>query len=123
MKRDMDLVRDILLRIEDNPLLDGTRELHFHSAEEMGLQNRSADEVAYNFSLLVDAGFVDGAPGAFLPIIVRRLTWEGHEFLASIKSETVWAKTKERIKDLPDVALGLLPDIALAVTKQHFHLP
>ena len=86
MKRDMDLIRDILIRIEDDPKMDGTREFYFQTAEEMGFCNHSSDEVAYHFSLLVEEGFVDGAASAFLPIIARRLTCREHLFALSTTS-------------------------------------
>lgn len=122
MKRDMDLIRDILIRIEDDPKMDGTREFYFQTAEEMGFPNHSSDEVAYHFSLLVEEGFVDGAASAFLPIIVRRLTWRGHEFLANVKDAGIWGKTKARVKDLPSVAITVVAAIAEAEIKKHLGL-
>jgi Hypothetical protein (DUF2513) len=123
MKRDMDLIRDILIRIESDSQMDGTREFYFSTAEEMGFPDHSSEEVAYNFSLLVEEGFVDGAASAFLPIVVRRLTWGGHEFLDNIKDAGIWGKTKARIKDLPSVGLKVVAAIAEAELKKHFLLP
>ena len=123
MKRDMELIRDILIRIEDDPQMDGTREFYFYSAKEMGFPDRSSEEVSYNFSLLVEEGFVDGAASVFLTIIVRKLTWDGHEFLGNIKSGTIWAKTKDRVKDLPGIALKMVAEIAMAEARKHVGLP
>ena len=123
MKRDMDLIRDILIRIEDDPQMDGTREFYFPTAQDMGFPDRSSEEVAYNFSLLVEEGFVNGAASAFLPIIVRSLTWRGHEFLDNIKDAGIWKKTKERLKGLPNVALTVVGAIAEAEVKKHLGLP
>lgn len=120
--RDVDLIRDILGRIESDSQMDGTREFYFNTAEEFGLPDRSSDELVYNFSLLVEAGFVDGEACAVLPIIVRRLTWSGHEFLDSIKDAGIWEKTKERIKGLPGVALAVVAAIAEAELKKHLGL-
>lgn len=122
MNRDMDFIRDILIRIEDDPQMDGTREFYFVTADEFGFPDRSSDELAYNFSLLVEAGFVEGGAGAVLPIIVRRLTWHGHEFLDSIKDAGIWEKTKERIKGLPGVALAVVAAIAEAELKKRLGL-
>jgi len=122
MKRDMDLIREILISIEDNPQMDGTREFYFSTPEEMGFPNQSADELAYNYSLLVEAGFVDGGNTAFWPLVVRRLTWKGHEFLASIKDKGIWEKTKARIKDLPGVTLAVVAAIAESELKKYLGL-
>ena len=50
MKRDMDLVREILLAIESFPF-DG-------DAHEILIQGRSQDEVAYHLKLLCEAGLI-----------------------------------------------------------------
>lgn len=122
MQRDMELIREILLVIEKNPQMDGTREFYFNSAEEMGITDHSSDEVAYNLSLLVKARFVEGSESPFLPMMVRTLTWNGHEFLDSIKDKGIWEKTKERIKGLSGVTLGVIAAIAEAEMKKHFGL-
>jgi hypothetical protein len=56
-------------------------------------------EVSYHMALLFEAGLVDGQMSKTIgpdphDFIARRLTWEGHEFLAKIRSETIWQKTK-----------------------------
>ena len=48
---------------------------------------------------------------------VGRLTWDGHELLDKIKSDTVWNKTKDTIKKkgIPFV-LDAVKEIATAIT-------
>ena len=51
-------------------------------------------------ALLIEAGLVLGQVINTLgpevqDFIVERLTWDGHEFLDSIRSDTVWQKTKK----------------------------
>ena len=50
--------------------------------------------------LLIEAGLVKGqVVGTIGPEVKdffgQRLTWEGHEFLDAIRSDTVWNKTKK----------------------------
>ena len=123
VKRDMDLIREILLRIEGNQQMDGTREFYFRNAEEMGIPNCSTDELAYNLGLLIMAGFVDGAVGAVMPMVVRSLTWEGHEFLDNIKNDDIWQKTKRQFSNLSGVGLRIVAAFAEAELKKRLGLP
>ena len=96
MKRDMDLVRAILLAAEDsNEQWLGAEALvcnawdqvtvarHFELMDEAGL-------VVADVTELLDGG-VDGS--------VRRLTWAGYDFLDNVRSESVWEDTKASIRD------------------------
>lgn len=113
VKRDMDLIRDLLLKIEGNPEMDGTREFFFNTPEEMGISGHSIGEVAYHLKLLITAGLVDGAVTIATPMqTVRSLTWDGHEFLANIKNDNIWGKTKEHFASLPDVGIKIIAAFA-----------
>jgi hypothetical protein len=119
----MDLIRDLLLRIESNPEMDGTREFYLNTPEEMGISGYSTEEVAYNLGLLINAGFVDGAVTIGNPMqVVRGLTWEGHEFLDNIKNDDIWAKTKKRFSNLSGVGLRIVAALAEAELKRHMGL-
>lgn len=122
MKRDMDLTRDLLLFIEANPKMDGSREFYFNETESMGFNEYSIDEISYHLALLVEAGFVDGAATSAVPCTIRRLTWEGHEFLDNIKNDDIWSKTKERISGLKSTALSVVAAIAESEIKKRLGL-
>lgn len=90
MKRDMDLVRDIMLAVEasdKNPL--GWVEL-----DHLG---RPESEIGYHVVLMEEAGLIEArelntmARYLSLP---KRLTWRGHEFLDAIREPEVWRRTK-----------------------------
>jgi Hypothetical protein (DUF2513) len=122
MERDLDLMRGILMSIEKNPQMDGTRKFYFSTPEEMGFPSRSMDELGYNLSLLVEDHLVVGSQGALPPLMVSRLTSLGHDFLDNIKSDTIWAKTKNQVKDLPGVSLKVIAEIAAALIRKHVGL-
>jgi hypothetical protein len=86
MKRDMDLVRAILLEVEKSPSLDGVR---------IEMPGPSREEVYYNAHLAQEAGLIDAK---FLPnsteFHVLRLTYAGHEFLDAARSDSVWSEAK-----------------------------
>lgn len=124
MKRDMDLIRDILLAIESDSRLDGTRWIMPSSdGENLGIigTSHSEEEVAYHLQLLVEAGLVRGNPTMDMPMI-SKLTWQGHEFLDNIKDQDVWSKTKDKIKGLSGVALSVVGELAAAEVKKRFGL-
>jgi len=94
MKRDMELVRAILLATEAHPKGSGWIDVK--------IEGYSQEEVAYHVKLLADAGLIEAhdltTQGDFCwkP---SSLTWHGHEFLDAVRNDTVWAKTKEVVKE------------------------
>jgi Hypothetical protein (DUF2513) len=115
MQRDMDLIRDLLLKIEADPLCNG------HYPQSVYVLGRSMEEIDYHLRLLDQAGYVTGtrAMGAYL---VRSMTWDGHEFLDNIKDATIWNQTKEKAKEIPGVSLKIIAEIATSLIRAHFHL-
>jgi hypothetical protein len=98
MKRDLDLIREILLNIEaynDNkPLTD------------LKIKEYPKEEIAYNVYLLENAGLIEGkiyfGLGTVLPegYAIFRMTWAGHDFLEACRDESRWIQAKEIIKKL-----------------------
>ncbi len=92
MKRDMDLIRQILFKIEEaNTVTDGI---------EMSFQGHSDDEIAYHLKILRQAGLIDAvdvSAGGHLAYIPTSLTWAGQEFLEAARDDTKWNKAKSII--------------------------
>lgn len=102
MKRDMELIRKILFKIEET--IDNTAKY------ELKIEGYSMEQIAYHCSLLYEGGYIhtykgNYASGSLVSFGVGRLTWDGHEFLDKIREDTIWNKTKEAIsnKGLPFV--------------------
>lgn len=127
MKRDMDLIRDLLLEIERNPLYDGTKWVHPNNPNELGITNHSFEEVDYHLVMLVEEEFVKGKVLASMDeaetVMINKLTWEGHELLDNIRDPGIWGKTKARLKGLQSVGISVLMEIAKAEIKAHLGLP
>jgi len=119
MKRDMDLVRDLLLAIENEPQYDGMRWFGIDNPAQLRVEGHSQEEVIYHLKLLIEAGLVKGrvSPDAS-SVAVNRLTWEGHEFASNIHDPKIWKETKERLKGLPGVAISVLAELAKAEIKK-----
>ena len=96
MKRDWDLVRQILLCLEDR---EGTQS-HLEPTE---IEDRIPEDVSYHIYIMEQAGLIEATCSKYanapMYCIAVRLTWEGHEFLDAIRADTTWNKTKELIKE------------------------
>ena len=96
MKRNMDLVRLILLKIEAEHKLS--------EIENIAIPGFDQETIAYHCEMLFQAGLIseyktfEPLKGVFLGFSVGGLTWSGHDFLEKIRDESVWGKTKEVIK-------------------------
>jgi hypothetical protein len=117
MTRDMDLIRDLLLRIEADPRLDGLRRER-PGPGEFGVTEENFWQVAYNLTQLIEAGMVIGETGMRMPIFTR-LTWEGHDFLDSVRDPKVWHATKERAKKAGGFTIEILAGIAKDIIKDN----
>ena len=94
MKRDMDLVRKILLELEDTPYELGGFDLE--------LEGYSPDQISYHVMLLNEAGLIEAndlstfGGKKWTP---KRLTWAGHEFIEASRDESRWEKAKNIMKE------------------------
>jgi hypothetical protein len=122
--RDMDLVRTLMIAIEQDPELDGSCEINDYGTERLGVGSYSIEQVAYHLDLLISAGMVDGVVnGAGYPPTIRHLTWEGHNFVESMKNVTVWGKAKTIVMEKGGgMTVALLAALLEKLLKQHFGL-
>jgi hypothetical protein len=130
VKRDMDLVRGLLISLEENQEFDGSTWLYCCTPQKspraalcvLDFPGHSLEEINYHASLLVGSGFVKGKVKEGKLTLINSLTWDGHEFLDNIKDVGVWEKTKERLHGIPGVALGVVAAIAEAEIKKRLGL-
>jgi hypothetical protein len=93
MKRDMDVVRRIVLSLRD--------------ANEPIEEVDGLDQQAFcmHAELLIEAGLVEGSTQRYLSnatnipdsAFLNRLTWAGQEFADAIEDDTLWAKAKDKV--------------------------
>jgi hypothetical protein len=91
MKRDLDLVRRILLHLEEGE----ANPSGFGAFVDEGYD---AGAIHYHLRLLHDAGLIEAdeiVPGQWWP---ERMTWSGHEFLDAARDEELWRETKRRVE-------------------------
>ena len=94
MKRDMELIRRILVAIEDHPESMGRVPLAF--------DGYTHQVVSYQVKLLHDQGLieaVDLSSRGDLSWCATRLTWDGHDFIEAIRDDERWSKVKNWVSD------------------------
>jgi len=107
----MDLIRDMLLKIEELPF-DGT-------FPEFEIPGRTQEELYYHAQLMQDNGLLKAKFGLGFECVVERLTYEGHEFLDAARSEKMWKKAKETLQmNAGTLTLEAL-ETALAILIKH----
>jgi predicted transcriptional regulator len=119
MRRDMDLVRQILLKLEEQ---NENRAVRL----ENELEGFDHDSIIYHIMILSEANFINAidASGARRPYyIAKSLTWQGHEFLDAIRNDTVWNQVKDEVKEKGgSIPFDLLKALALQVAAKYFGL-
>lgn len=88
MKRDLDLVRMLLLHIETGEAPKG-----FDQYDEATVSGHAA--------LVIEAGLAKGSVvrdyrGVATGAVLQNLTWEGHDFLDAARDDTLWKKAREK---------------------------
>ena len=114
MKRDMDLVREILIAVEEGNV----------NLDNIGYDR---DRINLHVELMKENGLVDavitpsydGAEHGILKCWVKRLTWEGHDFLDEARDKSIWEQAKKKcLEETSGLAIDLLRCCLVYVAKQ-----
>lgn len=121
MKRDMNLVREILMWAE-------SRE-HGYAGSNPEIEGYSDEEVGYHVYLMEQAGLVNAADATSMDddspcALLQNLTWTGHEFIDASNDDSIWSKAKEKVlKPGVSMTFSLLLDWLKAEAKTKLGLP
>jgi hypothetical protein len=123
MKRDMDLVRELLLKVEGGvstfePIASDVAEI-LGVTPEVSMSREDADKLRGHLELIEEAGFLEietrGGGGVYA---IKRITWQGYEFLDSVRDPEIWAKTKKGAAAAGGFTVDLLKDLAIGFVKK-----
>lgn len=118
MKRDMELVRTILLKLEEIPLEEMSTFLEIDGYDQQ--------TISFHVMLLDEAGLVRGTDASGFSDIswfADRLTWEGYEFLEASKDDENWKRAMSLVASkgggmvfevLKQILVAMARDAALA---------
>lgn len=123
MKGDMDLIRELMLKLE--ALVVPLTELKAIDGHEPAVQveGYATAQIDYHLLLLEQAGFIHGGglenfgmrfgPG----LGFQSLTWTGHDFLDAMRSPDVWNKAKQAASAAGGFTVDLLVSATKAISK------
>lgn len=122
MKRDMDLVLEILRYFEEREEVSVLQNLSLPGYEDR--------VVAYHLRRMYEGGLLDAetitsstTETRLINVLPFGLTWEGHEFLDSMRSEGVLQQVKSRLGGaLSEVPYTLLRELALSIGRAQLGL-
>ena len=111
MKRDMDLIRNILFQLEEKSSGMGMVDIDIEGYDDA--------QIGYHSALIAEAGLAQGIDvshmgSTFPEWKLSRLTWDGHEFLDASREPGRW----ERAKDISRKAGGLTLNMMMNVLGQ-----
>ena len=94
MKRDMDLVRDILILVSESN--------HPVDAGAFVTKENDLQKVVYTIEIMNAAGLVKAdmqkvMGGIYVNATIKSLTWTGNDYLDAIREDQVWKKVKRII--------------------------
>lgn len=120
MKRDMELVRKILIALDAYE--------HGYAPPGFTIAGYDQEVIGHHVWLMQDGHLVTAVVttnfGGTSPVAVPvAITWAGHDFLAAVQNDTVWSKVKAELKDRGvTLPFTLLQDLALKYLAAHVGL-
>ena len=97
MKRDLELIRKLLLFFDEKPGAE--------KVEKPQVPGYDETTIMYHLVLLHDAGYLrcetarSSSRDRVIYVIPFELTWDGHEFLDTIRSPYVWERVMTEIRE------------------------
>lgn len=115
MKRDMDLVRQIMLVLEEtNYSID---------AQAFIDDTHDIQAICYHFEIMQEAGLIYATvkkemSGSYIYGCAINLTWQGQEFIANVKDDKLWSRVKlKAAKVLGSASFATISSLALQEIK------
>jgi hypothetical protein len=118
MKRDIELVRKLLIYLEEKP--------NDKIIMKLELNGHDKNEVMYHFILMDQAGLIrcerevsSTTSDRVIKVYPLSLTWQGHEFLEASRNEKTWSKAKALIKSKSGgIAFDVLKALLISMAKE-----
>lgn len=115
MKLNIDCMRAILLEVEN---VSYGKSLPFQSLVSE-LPNYSTDDISYSVLKLKEAEYIKAstlnADNTTMIIAINDITYNGHQFLESIRDNNVWKKTKAIASKIGATSVSAITQIASSV--------
>lgn len=113
MKLNYECVRDLLIYLEEN--LSYTKQINILQLE---LKDYSTEVLTYTAEKLIEADYIDCivSKGFQIPtIIVKSITFDGHQFLDNVRDDKIWNKTKSALNSFKSISIDIISETASKV--------
>lgn len=120
MQRDMDLVRRILIGLENGSVGP--------DPNNVPIDGYAQDQIGYHVFIMMEAGLVHGemvaSPGCGqLPqASPYSLTWNGHEFLDSAREESRWNQARQLLNKVGGASIQIWIAVLTDLVKRNLDL-
>lgn len=120
MKRDLDLIREILLvaeaaKPEQRVTLKDFEESHAGRLEAISEHVQLLDRAGF-LNATVSKALSQKGPRAFF---INRIEWVGHDYLDAIRDPSIWSKTQQQLKKVGGSAsLEIVKAVAVKIMSQ-----
>ena len=109
MKRDMELIREILLKIETN-----CNDVSFYSVPFDEFK-KDREDVIGHCKLIIDRGLAEGKIVG-TNVLISGLTWDGHDFVDNSRDSKVW---KAALKAAGTFSFGIFTKVLVEVATRY----
>ena len=118
MKRDMELIRKIVLGLEESDAWQ----------KNLLSEGYTTEQISYHSYLLIDGEIAEGdsvrtntSPYPYVQL--NNLTWKGHEFADASRNDSIWNQAMKKVKDKgSDVPFVIFTQILASILKASFGL-
>lgn len=121
MVRNLELVRKILLEVQSMPA--GSPPVHIEFEGEY-----KQDEVNEHIDLLIKANLLEGkvqrSTEKIVMVVVRGLTWDGHDFISAAAKDSIWQRALAVAKEKGlAITFDVLKELLKSYVRQEAGLP
>ena len=118
MKRDIDLIRKLLIYLEDKP--------DDKMVKELELDGYDKSNIMYHFILMDQAGLIrcerevsSSTSDRVIMVYPFGLSWQGHELLEASRNETMWKKAKSiLLTESGAISVDVLKSLLVSMAKE-----
>lgn len=119
MKRDMELIRQILLKIEEEP--------SGWAPSEIKIEGYTKEQIDYHILLMIEAGLLKGEEVTSLSSqspcgLATRMTWHGHEFLDNSRNPKLWKEAKQIIEKIGSASIQVWTQLLTQIVSRSIGL-
>lgn len=137
MKLEPEIVRDVLLFLEENLTYEDADSSNPHIrrsfskseiVDKLGFDLVSKNDIAYAIDQLLKEEYISSQNGVsrdnqgnIAYVRINDITWKGHELLNNIRDDSIWKEVKEKIKPFTSLGIGIISNVATSIIQEHLN--